>query len=1095
MGGLPLERSVVRILNSDGETLGTGFFCSARGHIITCHHVLPVTGPVQVRTAAAVTATIADDAILRFAAHDLALLRADVTVPGVMPLAAGALAVGSRVRTYGFQYGSIGVTSGFPLQGTVLGAMTIAYDGGAPAPQEVVVISGAAIDHGLSGAPLMDEESGVVVGVVVARFPDQVKLVGGGATLFATVLVPEIQAQLAVNRRDTPAFGRFANGTGIGLLCRHQTDRLIKALTASGHFLPDRAVDRGAVRSAVTEFIEGRDGVLSIVGDSGKGKTFALANIAATAGAAPLLFMRGSDVAPSDGDLSAAVSQSLQTAARSIGVPAIPRKHLDDCLRDLPRRLVIVLDGLNELPAMIRQDIDGWLSRSLAWLAATDVRWVLSSRPEFWLGVVPLFRQSPVTMPLGKGTGWWQDSLVAGDFSEAEANDALGKYQLPPDIFGVDDVRHPLMARAFWEALASTPGPQGHGTRLGALTSLLDTKTAAAARASDNDFTRVRRLLSQAAQTAYDTESYEIPDSVYYSPALFGNAARLGQKLIDEHVFARTPSGYRFSFDLYAELLIGERLSTQLLTTTDLPPLRHALGINALPFAVLKLEEAGQDAKVRTQVSRLLASQSEGDLKMFAAAGRLLSWLRRPEAVFDLIEAFCKTLPGDLFHFLLNELRLPVPETCRLLRIGARHERTYDWEPKHWSIPLSRDYGLGAVFERATRNQLGVALPELIQWFGDTSAGPGGPAVEQVAAGLMYRYRSSAFDQMCDIVIDRRDEPSGDILFRLADNVPAELIPRIERWIGQPNRRGRALNCLELVWRFHMEHRAQLTPVLWSVIKDDTDTENRPLALEILSRSGAERDTVWGLVTAEVKRGNRMLAQPSVLARYLESHYDEVLALMSLDIANGWSTPTDQINALASFAGSDDRRLAIIRLVRDWAARDISVAKPVAAFVESRLYQERRDSPLFTELLGLGLLLARTAPEEAQPYLAYASTTSGPDGFSTRQLALVDALLDADADNLELLLNELSKLVNATPAVWPRLERIIQELGPDLVLFQAALSEETTAVLVRWLKDHPPDNPAGALKIFGDAIEGGESPRTAARIGMRWAIEEQRRQR
>ena len=211
-----LRAGVVAILQPDGRVAGTGFLVEDKW-IVTCAHVVPAAppGPPAV-VRAAFPHLDAEPLALRV---DTALWRAPgqedvafLAIDGTAPAGSRSLVLGDATGTQGHRTSSFG----FPLHapsaghygyGTVGGE--IRGDGGAP----LVQLTGSSeVTEGFSGAPVLDLQTGLVIGMVdsVAR-PD--RLGRGSSTAYVTpvetlrAVNPQLRSTEICPYRGLNAFG------------------------------------------------------------------------------------------------------------------------------------------------------------------------------------------------------------------------------------------------------------------------------------------------------------------------------------------------------------------------------------------------------------------------------------------------------------------------------------------------------------------------------------------------------------------------------------------------------------------------------------------------------------------------------------------------------------------------------------------------------------------------------------------------------------------------------------------------------------------------------------------------------------------------
>ncbi len=141
---------------ASGGGLGTGFFVSSDGALLTNHHVVPDCREIWLRQTDGTTALlsrIADDAT-----NDLALLRAQITPPAVAAFRdAAPLRQGDNVIAVGFPL------PGMLSSGTTLTTGSVSALAGFRNDSSTMQIS-VPIQPGNSGGPLLDQ-SGHVVGI------------------------------------------------------------------------------------------------------------------------------------------------------------------------------------------------------------------------------------------------------------------------------------------------------------------------------------------------------------------------------------------------------------------------------------------------------------------------------------------------------------------------------------------------------------------------------------------------------------------------------------------------------------------------------------------------------------------------------------------------------------------------------------------------------------------------------------------------------------------------------------------------------------------------------------------------------------------
>jgi hypothetical protein len=178
----PIEPSTLRILLPDGRTVGTGFLV-ANGLLATSAHVIidadAYSGDlVQVQFTGGVeklNALVVPEYWLDIDRGDVAILKLESVPEGIIPLRL-APAAGCRPGNlfHSFGYATAADVQGIIARGTIDGYLE---------QHKLLQLQAPQASHGISGAPVLDEKRGVIVGMITKGHTE---LGRNEETIFAT---------------------------------------------------------------------------------------------------------------------------------------------------------------------------------------------------------------------------------------------------------------------------------------------------------------------------------------------------------------------------------------------------------------------------------------------------------------------------------------------------------------------------------------------------------------------------------------------------------------------------------------------------------------------------------------------------------------------------------------------------------------------------------------------------------------------------------------------------------------------------------------------------------------------------------------------
>ncbi len=162
-----VSQSVVAISFPDGRFNGTGFFISSDGYLLTCWHVIEPMDINSIHVRLPPNGTLVP---ALYITHDVNLDIAILKTPGAIQhsvMLGSQFTPGDSGWSFGFK--CIEEFSGHPIHGIITGEAFRKRDLG---HLETLVLTHADIQAGMSGAPLLNERTGYVIGIITSAFAD-----------------------------------------------------------------------------------------------------------------------------------------------------------------------------------------------------------------------------------------------------------------------------------------------------------------------------------------------------------------------------------------------------------------------------------------------------------------------------------------------------------------------------------------------------------------------------------------------------------------------------------------------------------------------------------------------------------------------------------------------------------------------------------------------------------------------------------------------------------------------------------------------------------------------------------------------------------
>ncbi|GGR99154.1 MULTISPECIES: trypsin-like peptidase domain-containing protein [Streptomyces] len=829
---------LVRIHDPAGRPLGLGFLADHEGTLLTSHETVDGRPRMLLHAPGERTRTVTADAVTPLPRLGLALIRTEGLGADPLPLTVRSrIGAGTYVR----------IAAGCWRQARVLAATRATYSAGdGPHLLEDVLelaIGTAGRDAlrpggGAAGGPVCDARTGAVVGVLGTALS-----AAGREAGFAVPLRPAddaLAALLARNAATVPAYGADLNLAGI----------LQLTTTSVGQDGPPGATDpveRPGIARELTAFTAGDRPVLGLVGAPGSGRTTQLAALAARRARgerpAPTLWLRGADLAATDGSVADAARRALARAARIVAASRAVRpedlgdvtpEHLARLAARAGRPLLLLLDGPEEMPPALAHRLPEWTRGTADWLHGTGARLLVACREEHWERAGRAFPDNLLHAPAPEegpaSAAPLPPCLPIGDLTADEARRARARYGIADGVLAERDARHPLTLRLLSEVRAAAPaaplaGPLDRHDVFAAYLDLVCLRVAVRlAAAGGPRGTAVRRLAARVAgqvheaarrslgpgQGELDRESFEAVFPWGPAPARLGAGTGWASAVLAEGLLVPAGGGYRFAHEDLADWLHGMHLdldeALRALVRSPgerpeadrpVPVPHHRTGPVVQALLLLARQHGSRQLGARL---RELADALDRDTGSWWAA-RLLArtLLQVPDAtpytevlrlLADRVAAWRqerRPVPAEFGPAFWTALPVTAPERLDLLRrLLPADPAPSASAPRH----LDAVAGLLAAAPEAVQ-------PLLTRWFTDERPLPATPhaTVATAAQALLHTHRHRAPDDLTEVLVDCPHPRAEELLGALAEDEPSAVCRAADRWAHdeRPARRAAAV--------------------------------------------------------------------------------------------------------------------------------------------------------------------------------------------------------------------------------------------------------------------------------------------------------------
>ena len=781
-----------------GAVLGTGFVIDDNGTVLTCHHVVDGLTSVQLHGPDGSVRNVRGADIVAAPEIDLALIRTAASFGAPLTLVSDAFAT-TRYWAKGFHRLSGAVRDAFPVQGNIIGRTSISYQGETSDYRidDVFVLRDDFIDPGLSGAPVLDLDAGVVVAVVSTKFISESWNGGFAVPIGHARGNPTLRAAVERNQSVVPAFGPYLNAPAARALCTQATESGLGNLAQLRNVDLRRRVRRKATEGAMAAFLDGDSPILALVGQSGVGKSTEMAALALRLPGRALL-LRGSAL-PRESAVGG-LGEAIRAAVNGVrGKRALP----DDVDELMTRALapdgglVVLLDALNEAPFDGR-GFEEWIGNTRFWLRGTTGRLVVSCRSELWGDLV------------GRALAAQFDNRTPTVISLAGFD--VDEYRAALDIYGsvaASDspvLRLPLVLGLLSRSQADTHRPLEGNISLNRAIEEYVTETARKLAARGTGAPLSVHVMQSRLVAIAELMWKQDRDAVDMTS--LGNVLGITSvidDLVSEGIMAATPSGLRFVYDDVGDWLQARAfdLDSELTATiSDESTSWRKVGPIAAALRDVELS-LGQDA-LEDRLMRLVEGSRNTEcpafrvvedtlVKIFDASpyGRVLELMIEltfsPETRSYLLDIYGNADPAHMDFW--RSVPLPLSQHLDLLRQLCPLNDYYHWRPKDWAAnahwpPGFTSGSYPALAFHLVSQDPSTGIPALIPWLSDrTSLARGEAVVAHIAMGILYSLRIKYESLVRQVMIGAAHE-CEDLISRLATDDPQFLARMI---IAEPD--------------------------------------------------------------------------------------------------------------------------------------------------------------------------------------------------------------------------------------------------------------------------------------------------------------------
>ncbi|MFL6276611.1 MAG: hypothetical protein ACJ74G_15590 [Blastocatellia bacterium] len=998
-----------------------------------------------------------------------------------------------------------------PLQGEITGDTEIQLEtpsGNTYKLTGVLALKDDVIDHGASGAPVIDPETGVAFAMIVAKL-ERNGPPAGFAIPFSRIKqhAPVLSNLFEANRKAVPRFGRFLNHLGAIALCRRQRGAVVQQLIRGEYFLPALYCERAA-EARVGAFLESQSLIMPIVDNSGVGKTMLLSQVAQRSENKPVLLLLARYLRQDEGDLPTALNARLQNIApRLFGNPG-DVALLVNALRADRQPLIVLLDGLNEIPAQLSGNLQTWIEGTVAWVEETQTKLIVSSRPEFWQVWQSLFPRRLIFRDEASKQNANAVEIQLGDFSREEAEKARAAYGLR-GFLSARDLRHPMIVRIYWEMQREKGQGELPTTRYRVLQHFIGMKCERIAQALAPQVIRpyVEEALYRVARATLAKGRFEIAAEAFFQ--LFSENPDLANRLIQEGLFTSAGSNIRFAFDEVAEFLHGQLLD--LAALTDLlrqEGEQHSrLTSGTVLYAILRLDDQEHFEEVKQALAfmcDLYADQKTSSIALEYVFVQLLQQVREPGRFTEEIATMARLMaPPDSymsdylsFRATIAQLALPLTFKFEVLKLFLIQENSYEFEHHHWKdldrYAFSKGRHTASILVDLMRGAPVPAFRILVNWLSDTTRlREGKSEISDAAMALMFFYRHLAFDALCEMLAHSEGYPAMRLLLYILEHDLNHTLALCSSWVdGQDDR----LRAVAAFVASSVPTRSATDEALEDRLYELFSRLQGTVAPEVevtiklgIGRLKKYRQTVIHELLALFKAGHSQLSGYTLL-EWVETSFNETISAVG-ELMKSDQKRAQALEALVALCGGQytpPEKKKIMRLLRLGVSKGLLTHYDFRLAIEKILYGVTSEAEA-SDIFRLVKQIVDFSPEVRMHLMYFATAHYGREAHENK---LKDEILDllitheTDDNNRRHLIERLAVNYSEERGPLGYLVKIGEGMEPERFHYELIIAAQSykqfATALVAWLQADTLLSPFGPTQRLLDKVQDGADPYKAA---------------